>query len=286
MRLGIKAFLMVLMLSLTVVGVAGAAEWKKSADMGLNFNQSSYSDSWAGDELGTMNWTAITNITAEKNISATIGWKNEIKLSYGQTHQEKIDAAGDKYWAGPVKSTDRIFLESLLRFDMKKFVEPYAALTFDSQFHDGDNNPLTPATITESLGAGHQLMKDDLGELFTRIGFALRQDLAYRVKGRTSGGLEWVTDFSRTFGADGDLKVESKLRVFQAFFSSVSDELEGLVNEDYWQSTDVAWETTLSASISKYIQTTLFVEFLYDEEITRQGRYRQALGLGVTYKLF
>lgn len=285
MRLEAK-FLPIVIALLIAATAAAAGETKKSADLGLNFNQSSYSDSWTGDELGTMNWTAAANVVLERALSASVGWKNELKLSYGQTHQQKRDSAGAKYWAGPEKSSDRIFLESLLRFDAERFVEPYAAVTFESQFHDADDNPLTPATITESLGAGHHIMKDDLGELFTRVGFALRQETAYRVEGKTSGGLEWVTDFDRTFGEDGDLKVVSKLRVFQAFFSSVSDDVEGLVNEDYWKSPDVAWETTLSAAVSKYIQTQLFVEFLYDKEISRQGRYRQVLGLGVSYKLF
>ncbi len=286
----IKALIIVLALW-TTAGVAGAEEapdqgWKKTADMGFNFNQSSYSDSWAGDELGAMNWTAVANLVAERNLSASANWKNDLKLSYGQTHQQQRDDAGDKYWANPEKSSDRIFLESLLRFDLHRFIEPYAAATFESQFHDAADNPLSPATITESLGGGHQIMKDDRGEIFTRVGFALRQETAYRVAGKTSGGLEWVTDFDRKFGEDGDLKIVSKLRVFQAVFSSVSDDLQGLENEDYWKSPDVAWETTLSAAVTKLIQTSLFVEFLYDKEISRQGRYRQILGLGVTYKLF
>ena len=264
---------------------AAASGWEKTADLGLTFSQSGYSSSWAGDEKGTMTWNFTGNMTAARPLSENLSWKNELKLNYGQTHVEEETADGDKRWAKPQKSADRIFLESLLRFDLHKFVEPYAALTFDSQFHDGDDNPLSPAMITESAGFGRQFQKDDRGGLFSRLGFALRHETAYRVAGTTAGGLEWVTDFDRTFG-EGDLKVVSKLRVFQAFFNSMSDELKGLVNEDYWESPDITWETSLSAAVSKYIQTTFFVEFLYDKEIDMKGRYREVIGLGVSYKLF
>jgi hypothetical protein len=59
-----------------------------------------------------------------------------------------------------------------------------------------------------------------------------------------------------------------------------------LVNEDYWKRPDVAWEVTFSAAVSKYIQTTLFFELLYDKEIDKRARFRDVLGLGVAYKLF
>ncbi len=91
----------------------------------------------------------------------------------------------------------------------------------------------------------------------------------------------------------GDLKYVTKLRVFQALFNSESDDLEQLAADlgdpdlaDTWKTADVAWEHTLSASVAKYIQVSLFAELLYDKEVDVRGRFREILGLGVSYKMF
>ncbi len=266
-----------------VAAAANAGEWEKSADLGLLFSQSSYSDEWAGDELGTMTWTFTADVVAAKDVSETTNWKNTLKLKYGQTHQEQ-EIGGDKTWASPLKSTDRVFLESLLRFGVEHPLTPYAAFTTESQFHDGDHNILSPALLTESAGLGRELIKDERTELLTRVGFAARQRMVDGMDTVKDAGLEWVTDLSHTFSEN--LKAVSKLRVFQAVTSSAKDALAGQPGADDWKGTDVAWETTLSAAVSKYIQTTLFFELLYDEEIVKQTRYRELFGFGVTYKLF
>jgi len=257
--------------------------WAKSADLGLLFSQSSYSDEWAGDELGTVTWTFTADMVAEKNMSTSANWKNTLKLMYGQTHQERDSDDGDG-WSKPLKSTDRVFLESLMRFGMDHPITPYVAFTLESQFHDGNNNILSPSLLTESAGVGRQLIKDEHTDLQTRVGFAMRQRMAHAAKTVNDAGLEWVTDLSHTFNEN--LKAVSKLRVFKALTSSASDDLAGMPGEDDWKGVDVAWETTLSAAVSKYIQTTLFFELLYDKEIVDEMRYRELFGFGVTYKLF
>ncbi|MBU0742865.1 DUF3078 domain-containing protein [bacterium] len=268
---------------LAAAAAANAGAWEKTADLGLLFSQSSYSDEWAGSELGTMTWTFNADMVAARNMSASTNWKNTLKLKYGQTHQEK-EADGGKAWARPLKSTDRVFLESLMRFGVEHPITPYAAFTVESQFHDGGNNLLAPALLTESSGVGRTLVKDERTELLTRVGFAARQRMAHGVKTVNDAGVEWVSDLSHTFSEN--LKAVSKLRVFQAVTSSASDDLAGLPGQDDWKGVDMAWETTFSAAVSKYIQATLFFEVLYDEEIVSKARYRELFGFGVTYKLF
>jgi hypothetical protein len=287
--------------------------WKTAADLGLNFNQSSYSNSWAGTENAAISWTLAANGEAERQLSRKFNWKNTLKLAFGETHQEARVQAGDqttrditRHWLSPEKSSDRIFFETLLRATLGYFVDPFASVTFESQFYDPatlvveDEPDLTvkrfinPITLTESAGVGRTLMKNEDSEIFTRLGFALRETFSRQVvqfmpeklltETTTYGGLEWVTDCTQTLGKD--LKYVSKLRVFEALFNSRADDLKGLEEEDYWKSPDVAWENTISASVAKYIQTSLFFEVLYDKEIDLRGRFREVLGLGLSYKLF
>jgi hypothetical protein len=292
--------ILVLVLGLGCALGAQAGEWQKSADTSLNLTQSAYSDTWTGSELGAVSWTWNANLVLENQLSPRTHFKNDLKLQFGQSHQQVFDENGDRAWDRPRKANDRIFDEALLKLTLGGFLDPYAAVTVETQFYDGKVRArkfsLDPLQVTEAVGGSRTLLKNDTTELATRLGFGLRQNRNREVDpadpengtltaSSTEGGLECVTDLSRTFGEDR-LKIVSKLRLFQALFNSRSDELEGMPNEDDWKKLDVAWETTLSASISKYIQTTLFFELLYDKEISADTRWRQTLGLGVSYKLF
>jgi len=276
---------------------ASEGQWEKSADLSFNLNQSSYNDAWAGGETGSIVWTAIGNLAAEKAFNDRYNLRNTLKLSFGQTHSQADGDDGQKHWESPEKSTDRIFAESLLRLTLQKFVDPYAAITVESQFYDASVKEITrylsPLTISEAAGVGRLIMKNENTELLSRVGFAFRQHFTKDIvtinpeetetNTTQDGGLEWVTDFNHKFD---DVKYVSKLRLFKAAFNSESDTVKGTEAEDYWKEVDVAWENTLSASVSKYVQVSLFCELLYDKEIDLRGRFREVLGIGVTYKLF
>jgi hypothetical protein len=270
----------------------------RTADMGLNFNQTSYSDSWTGGDTGALAWVLAANLVFEDSLSVPLNWRNTVKLSFGQTHTQSEDDAGKLRWQKPKKSSDRIFAESLLRLKTGGLVDPFAAVTFESQFFDASVAALpryvNPMLISQAAGVGRRFAKAVRGELYSRMGLALRENVhrdtlsvtppRTEINSETDGGLDWTTDFSRTF-KDKQMKYVSKLRVFKALFNSKSDERKGLPNQDDWKAPDVAWENTFSASLTKYIQMQLFMELLYDKEIDRRGRFREVLGLGLSYKL-
>jgi len=287
-----------LVLACVVALVAPAMAWEKSADLGLTFNQTAYSNSWTGGESGAMTWAFTGNFGAQKQMSPKVHWGNQLKLQFGQTHNQATAADGTKSWESPKKSSDRIFLESIAKLTLGAVVDPYTAFTFESQFLDASvpevNRYVNPMLLTESIGAGRTFIKNEQTELASRLGFAVRERFDNTVvsidpeetdmETTTDGGLEWVTDFSHTLSTNA--KYVSKLRAFQAFFSSAADDLEGLPNEDYWKTADLAWENTLSATVSKYLQFSLFAELLYDKEMDLRGRFREVLGAGLAYKLF
>ena len=94
----------------------------------------------------------------------------------------------------------------------------------------------------------------------------------------------FVSDFTSPL-ADTSITVTSKLSVYRAFYYSKSDEFAGLPSEDYWKAPDVNWETILTAGITKYLMVNLYVQLLYDKEVSLAGRFKQTLSLGLTYKL-
>jgi len=272
------------------------AGWKKTADLGLALTQSNYNDAWTGGEAGAIIWVFNANLTAERQLSPKMNWANALKLSFGQSH---IQDKQSKEWAKPEKSSDRIFLESLLRFTLGAYVDPYVAFTFESQFLDAGvpevKRYINPMLLTESAGVARVFTETEQTKLMSRLGLAVRQHLdntvvtivpeEKKMETTTDAGLESVTDFNHTF-SEGRMSYVSKFRVFQALFNSKKDELKALGKEDFWKTPDLAWENTLSAAVSKYIQVSLFLELLYDKEIDLRGRFRQTLALGLTYKMF
>ncbi len=284
-------------LAVSLVPAAGAESWKLGADVGLNLNQTGYSDSWKGSEEGTLAWTATADFIAEKTFSPKFDWKNTLKMKYGQSHRQVLDEDTDnRRWISPTTAADRIFLESLARMTLHKSVDPYLAVTFDSRFYDNRDREnrryVNPFLMSETIGIIRTFAKTEQTEFVSRLGYGVRQD--YDAAGGTEferpktiydSGLDWTTDFAHTFNS-GNAKYVTKLRVFQAVTNSEADNLKGLENETYWKATDLAWEQTLSAAVTKLIQLTLFTELLYDKETDKRGRFWETIGLGVTYKLF
>jgi hypothetical protein len=280
--------------------LSSAQEWEKSFDLGLNVTQSSYSDSWVGGEAGNVTWAANGNGIFARQISHRFRLKNTIKLAFGQTINQDPE---DKTWSKPTKSTDKIDLEALGLFTVDAPVEPYAAVRFESQFLDAsvDTNKrfINPILLTESAGIAREILKKNKDEVLARVGFAVKQhinrdvyvyettptDTTVTVEtiSSTDGGIESVTDAKLVL--NDKLGYLGKLTLYKALFYSKKGEFKGTEAEDYWKAVDINWENTLAASISKYVQVSLYLQLLYDKQISKKGRLKETLALGLTYKL-
>jgi hypothetical protein len=285
-----------LLSGLFLSGTTWATEtWERRMDLNLTLTQNSYSDNWTGGEAGNVSWVANVNSGFERKLSEKIDFKTTIKLAFGQTHSQNQET---KKWAKPVKSTDLIDIETLARFTLKTWVDPYLALRFESQFMDASYPELkryiNPKKITESAGISKQFYKTEKNEILSRLGLALRQIIKEEIvdtvaqkteiNSTNDGGFESVTDVKLAFS--DKISYTSKLSLYKALFYSKSDELKGTPEEDYWKEMDVNWENVISVSIAKYVTVLLYTQLLYDKEIDKKGRFKETLSLGLTYKLF
>jgi hypothetical protein len=281
-----------LAMTFALVCPASAATWEKTADLGLSLTQSNYNSHWTGGEAGSVNWIANANLNAIGKFSEKFSLQENLKLSFGQTHTQNKDT---KEWAKPEKSSDRIFLESVGLLTLGGLFDPYASVTFESQFLDASISEIkryvNPITLNESFGLSHTFA-DTAGTVFkSRLGLALQHfsdnrvtDVEAATQERstiTSGGINWVTDFEQ-LTSDEKLKYVTKLRVFWAWFNSESDNPP----TDDWKTPDLAWEHMLSATITSVLQVQLYLELQYDKEIDRAMRFKETLALGISYKLF
>lgn len=272
-----------------------AESWKSSLNANLTLTQNVYSNNWTGSETGSVSWIAKTHVLAEKQLTGIMHNKNELRFAYGQTYSQ--DAETDE-WSDAMVSTDLIDLESILRMTLDAIVDPYASGRVETKFYDeSDTNNIrwiNPILITESIGAAKVFIKDEARELATRLGLAMRQHLdregldtltgTHEMDATNDAGLVLYADFKHPV-IEQRLTYVGKLSLYKALYFSESSELEGLPNENHWQYPDMNWENTLNASITNLVMVSLYVQFLYDREITEKMRFKETLSLGLTITL-
>jgi hypothetical protein len=272
-----------------------AESWKLDSDINVSLTQSTYSDSWQGTELSNITWVAASNTSAEKQLKPWLNSKTTLKLAFGQTHLQKENALGELYWEKPGKSTDKIDLESVLRFTTQGWVDPFLAGRLESQFLDLSDPAKTrivnPMLFTETAGIIRTFVNSDADYFSTRLGAAFREKLdrdvlqtdliTRKLESTVDGGLESVSEYKHSF-APLDANFKSRLQVYQALFNSKEDEL---ANDD-WKSPDVVWENALTTKLWGLLSANLSFEMRYEKEQIHKVQWKEILGLGFSYSLF
>jgi hypothetical protein len=270
-------------------------KWYPTVESGFTLTQGTYSKNWAGGDQGSIIWTLITNAGLQNQLSTKVNWNNTLKLAYGQTHQQKADPnnPGKRVWDAPEKSTDLLNFETILRFTLGGFVDPFVAGNFESQFQDasdplGRKLTLNPLKFSESAGVARQFVNREDSQLLSRVGLSLRQNSrkiftdslskTTRNESTNDAGLEWVTE-GKTKVLQDRVAWTSKLTVFQPVaFSAKSDfqdalgrmtaeERAGIAADAYKYTTQVStdWENIFTSQITKLISVNLYTRWVYDK---------------------
>lgn len=252
--------------------------WKHGMVAALTLSQIAYTN-WSAGGDNALAWTTTADGNSINEQEKTT-WTNNYKFAFGQAR------LGD----GNLRKTDdKIDLESILSYKMNQCVNPYAAVTFKSQFAKGykyDNNiemPVSkffdPAYVTESVGAGIQATK----EIKTRLGLALRETFADQFaaiytddpttpgleKSKIEGGIESVTDVE--WKIDDNILFTSKLELFAPF--KTIDHI------------DIRSDTKLTMSVNKYITANVGVQLLNIAPFPKT-QVKETIAIGFTYNVF
>lgn len=268
---------------------APAEGWQNEFKLGLNILQSSYSENWNGGDKGSVVWSGAFDGRMEKQYGPRANWRNTLKLTYGQTHQQDRSPDGDLYWRRPDKTDDIIDFESLLRFTQASGWDPFVAVGLKSMFDDrsdaaGRSIMFNPVTVTPSAGISRKLVAAEDRELLARLGVAyivnsraFFTDPAPATDTRRESSSEAAAEavFEYRVGAlDKRVDWESKLTLLLPFVYSGKSVFEDDIDpaalglpEDvasYTTSLDIDWENTFTANITKVIAVKLFVRWVYD----------------------
>ncbi len=267
-------------------------KWYWSAEGGINLSQASYSDNWSGGDRGAIVWTGIFNASGENQLNPKLNWLNTLKLAFGQTHQQVVDGDGERSWDRPEKSSDLIDFESVGRFTLGGWVDPYVSFGIESQFIDatdpfGRDLNFNPIKFQEAAGVARKFIDTEDESLLSRVGFAFRQtsrDIfeaappsdATVTESTNDGGIEWITDYKTKIFED-KVAWTSKLSVFQPVFYSAQDDFDAVLADslvaanldsnlaDFTTVVDVAWENLFTTQITKFIAFNFYVQWMYDK---------------------
>jgi hypothetical protein len=282
-KLGIPAFVFLLVGNYMthaqeVEEKANSKLWQKDFVGTLNLTQSNF-DNWTQGGENSLAWQLNLkgNIVRDRQNS---NWSNSGKFSFGRT---KVGDAESR------KSVDEIRLESVFTYKFGEALNPYIALSGETQsatgfsFTDDSKIPVSdfmdPGYFKQSLGANFTPTK----EFKTRLGGALKETITDSFpipyaddpetpeieKTKVEPGLESVTEFQKKLSEN--IILTSNLNIFS--------------NLESFDQTDVKWDNLFSAKVAKYIVVNLDVNFFYDRDLSKKRQVKESLSLGLTYSL-
>ncbi|GAB4343326.1 MAG: DUF3078 domain-containing protein [Calditrichia bacterium] len=249
--------------------------WTKELVGSINLTQTSF-DNWSQGGENSVAWQLNLN-GKFVNEQEKYRWANSGKVSFGKIK------SGDQETR---KSVDEIKLESVLTYKAGLPVEPYVALTGETQMAKGYNYTETdkivvsdiidPLYLTQSVGLGFKPNET----IMTRLGAALKETISDKYgyaddpdtpdkieTSKVEVGAESVTDFKRKLAEN--ILLTSKLELFS--------------NLKALKDVDVRWDTILSAKVAKYVDVNFNVKLFYDSDISKKRQLKQALAVGLTY---
>ncbi len=278
-------FLMFFLIPLTLN--AENDSWNVSTDITFSLSQNVYSDNWQGEETGNINWVIKSHTRADKTLSELLTNRNNLRMSFGQTHQQRTTDDG-KIWGKPYKSTDRIDFDSILLATFNQYVDPFVSFRWESQFlyykeDDNDTYVINPMRFTESVGLAKDIIDIDDHRLTSRIGAAFRQKYNRASEEDNllvDGGIEFITDYHKRFIQRG-INFDSKLILYQAlYYSEEEDDLK-----DDWKALDVNWENSITTRLFSIINMVFNFDLIYDKQEHAKGQFKQHLGIGISWQM-
>jgi len=281
--------------------------WKKKAQLGIGFNQASFSDNWKAGGISSVALGGFFNADANY-LKGKISWDNLLRTEYGIVKNKGQHLR---------KNTDRILLDSKLGYKISKAWNGFVSLNFLSQldagfeygrvFKDANGNIVetrdnliskffAPAFFTEAAGFEFKPVK----YFWVRFGIAsMRQTFVEEERFNRNRALDLNGNGFIGEATDG---FDSKVNYGVAEGESFRNEL-GLITMEmdfnkeiaknlilqahYWSfttykdpaATDVRIEAALIAKINKFANVKLSGIFLYDQDQDFKPQYAQALTL-------
>ena len=230
--------------------------WKADVVAAIKYTRMDFHN-WK-QESGTSSSTWLFTYDADLKIPFSIAdWSNKVNLALGQTWTDGF---------GRRKSSDKIFVETMVDFHAFPLFKPYIGARFESQFmrgyvysEDEDGNEIkttvshfmAPGYVTQMAGIGY-FPNDNFS---TRLGFANRMTI--------------VAD-------DSDLYA----------YADDADTKKAFVNFKGLYEIDGKWENLLAVTLSPLFELQIGYDIAYDKDLDKDSQHKNTILIGATWRWF
>jgi hypothetical protein len=252
--------------------------WKKEAVGTLNYTLNQF-DNWAQGGENSWNWQLNLNAKASRTFTK-FNWTSSGKILFGQSRIGDADSR---------KSSDEIRLESIGTYKSGIFADPYLAVTALSQLAPGYqyqttdtgrieiSNFLDPGFFTQSLGLSYAPNEN----FAVRLGAALKETVTrnHPIPYSDDPATTEQETFKFEYGTEVVIGTTQKLSKTLL----ITSKLGLFSNLKAFNTTDLNWDNSISASLSKYLVLNFNLLIFYDRDIAVKRQIKQMLMVGLTY---
>jgi hypothetical protein len=256
---------------------AAPEAWKDNLVSSLNLSQGHYSN-WVAGGDDSLVWIANLGGSADLKGDAD-ELDNNLKLAYGQSQiGSEVRKVAD------VIHADTDYVQKL-----NGWVNPFAEVTFDTQFYTGYQYPangtamavskfMDPGYMTESLGAACGAG----GWLKLRVGAASLQVYThdfqrYAEDAEHPQGQPTRVEYGASATADLTLSLGQNL-----LFTSEAIAFSNLHSASQIQA---KWNNDLTAKVNSWMSAHVDADALYDDSQSTAGQFMESLSLAFSYNL-
>ncbi len=263
--------------------------WNYGGNVGLNFNQSYFSN-WAtgGDNAigGNLNFDYTAKYKKDKHI-----WDSRTELAFGLNNTEST---------GTRKTNDKIYLSSTYGYEIAKNLYISGLLNFQTQFADGFDYKVDPAPlISRFMAPGYLTIGTGLTwtpkKWFTATAtpaawrgvFVLDEVLSDAGQFGVKPGNKLLSEFGMNLQLEADFDVMKNIHLYTRVIL-YSNYLENP------QNVDLNWELKLDFKVNKWFSAFIGTTLAYDDDIMikqdngRVGpalQFTEVIGLGLNFAL-
>lgn len=269
--------------------------WQKSFNGGVNFNQASFSN-WAG---GGANSLALGGVISARAlyVKEKWSWDNTADLQLGYVTQLGLTR----------KSTDQIFLNSVVGYKLGPHIDLFGSGTFNTFFAPGYrytgiqptetqlkvSNFFAPAQLTTAFGIAYkptEWFSLRVSPLAPRLTFVT--DNSVRVS--QVNGVYRYDPTATAYGVVAGKTVRAEFLAFQLqaaltrnLSENVSLSARYQLYADYQELSNINHRLDLlvTAKVSRYLSTSLGLIMLYNKDFIDALQIQQSLAIGLSYNI-
>lgn len=266
--------------------------WWSSMQLGINFNQSSFSENWTGGGVSSFALGSFSNYQLHY-LQDPWSWNNQVEFIYGIFRNADQDYIR--------KSQDRIFIDSKLGYKISEFWNAFFSINFLTQFapgyryvEDTQGNEarlqisqfMAPAFLTTSFGLEYRPVDYfwlRLSPYAPRLTFVTNENLYANMEDGKNYGVP-VGNTTRREWLASQVLAELNKKLTENIHLQSRYMLFANYEQFSFNSIDHRLDILFNAKLTRFINFSIGTIMLYDINQDNNIQISQSMGIGLLFQ--